>query len=189
MAIIYPQTPTPSIPLTVEQIFKTLISSTESGKEYRRTKWIKPKRRIKIKYNRRYKNELENIWQFHFDRKGNYESFIFIFPYSENWNNEYVGKGDGTTATFKLPVWNDYTSLSIYINGTLQTEGTDYTITTYTDDRPDVVFTTAPAQGDIITCDFSGKPALIMRFEEYILNKEMIENLLTTIGLTLVEVK
>jgi len=189
MAVIFPTSPPVSVPFGVQQMWRTLISQTETGKEYRRKKWAYPKRVIQISYGRRSADELNTIWQFYVDRQGAKESFIFIFPYEETWRNEFIGKGDGTTTTFKLPVWNDYTSLKVYVDGVLQTEGTDYSITTYPSDRPDVVFTTAPSAGAVITCDFTGKPALVMRFDEDILSKSVFVNLITSIGIRLREVR
>lgn len=188
MPYIFPQTPLPSIPFQVFSEFRTIVSQTDTGKEYRRRKWLYPKRRLRLQYGRRPQSEIESLFRFYHARRGKYEDFIFIFPYSVTWEDEFIGKGDGTTTAFKLPVWS-WSSLTVYINGSPQTEGTDYTITTYTNDRPDITFSTAPADGDIITCDFTGQPALIMRFAQDVQDYQVFEALIHSLGLELQEVR
>jgi len=231
MAIFYPSNPKPSIPLEVEQQWRTLISITETGREFRRRKWIKPRRRIKIKYDRRYKNELDTIWQFYVDRKGTYEEFLFVFPYEENWQNEFVAKGseywsynnqvryyvpvkeptsitiivDGKTFyPLKSDNWNQLFNISLSWSSALNTSKLwayylswdglthPYYFIYYTNstDRDFIVFYNyTPSPTSTIYCNFIGKPCLRMRFEEDNLNKQVAEVLLTTIGLTLIEIK
>ena len=69
--------------------------------------------------------------------------------------DEDVGTGDGSTKTFSLK-WHPVKagSYTIYVDGTAQTEGTDYTIDTNTGE---ITFDTAPANGADITADYTSE--------------------------------
>ena len=233
MAAIYPQTPVPSTPFEVEQRWRTLISQTDTGKEYRRRKWIRPRRRIKLRYRNYPKSELDLIWQFYTERKGAYESFMFIFPYAENWTNEYVGKGSDYFATgadntiaYYLPVkeptsitlsidgktfyplysykWTDIMDVNQtwsnaidtnktwanYISWDGQAHGYYFVYFSQSLDKDYAVLLNydVPATS-IIYANFEGKPVLDVRFEEDNLSKSVFVNLLTTLGINLVEVR
>jgi len=67
--------------------------------------------------------------------------------------DESVGTGDGTTTVFNLANNNIVTgSEKIYIDDSLKTKDTDYTINY---DTGEITFTTAPANGSTITADYT----------------------------------
>ena len=72
---------------------------------------------------------------------------------NKNITDEEVGTGDGSNEVFYLD-WTPINSGSytIYVNGTAQTDGTDYTLDLKTGK---LEFATAPANGDVITADYS----------------------------------
>lgn len=74
-----------------------------------------------------------------------------------SFQGEAVGTGDGVDTTFSLlvaPIIAD--SQKIYLDGTLQTETTNYTIT---DSTGAITFTVAPANGVKITADYAANVA------------------------------
>ena len=66
---------------------------------------------------------------------------------------EYVGVGDDSTVDFVLDHTPIEGSLKLYVNGTLQVEDTDFTLSTAT-----VTFTTAPTLSDPITASYVYAP-------------------------------
>ena len=74
---------------------------------------------------------------------------------------EYVGVGDGEDKTFSLDNTPIGGSLRLYVDGTLQVETTDYSIST-----ADITFVTAPGDGEAITANYE-KSASDNTFEDY----------------------
>lgn len=74
---------------------------------------------------------------------------------------EYVGKGDGSDKTFSLDNTPVSGSLKLYVNNSLQTETTHYTIS-----GADITFVTAPTDGHPITASYD-KTADDNTFEGY----------------------
>lgn len=85
---------------------------------------------------------------------------------------EYVGKGDGSDTTFSLDNTPIVGSVQLYVNGTLQVEGSenDYTIS-----GADITFVTVPPSGHQITASYD-KEASDNTFESY--DDELLENLI-----------
>lgn len=83
---------------------------------------------------------------------------------------EYVGMGDGSTKEFNLDNTPVEGSLQLYVDGALQVEDTDYTISDTT-----ITFTTAPASNAPITASYD-KAAPDSTFEAY--DNELLEKLI-----------
>jgi len=83
---------------------------------------------------------------------------------------EYVGMGDGETVAFTLDNTPVSGSLKLYVNGTLQTETTHYTISTAT-----ITFVTAPTLNHAITASYD-YAASANTFEAY--DDELLEILI-----------
>jgi len=139
--MLYPQTPVPDIPLEVRKEHNNLITQLTSGIEYRRNLRFRERRIITLNYRLVPRSQMQGIYNFFSARKGAFEPFIFEFPYEDTWENEYVGKGDGTA--------------------------TVYTVDN-TGERATITFTTAPAVDSLITCSFIGKARLKVRFNNTI---------------------
>lgn len=74
--------------------------------------------------------------------------------YPLQFNNQAVGTGDGVTVAFTLsnpPIVAD--SQSVYVDGVLKAETTDYTIN---DTTGAITFLVAPANGEAITASYQG---------------------------------
>src|SRR4030043_346475 len=82
--------------------WKPLISDAETGKEQRRQKWTFPKRDVTLKCTFLFGVNSNTAWDFYHARKGSYQSFTWFVPIQLAYTNEYVGQGDGVTATFTL---------------------------------------------------------------------------------------
>jgi len=165
---------------------KTLFSEFEDlGEEKRRQKKLFPTRDFSIGYEWISKEEARTLWEFYKARAGAYEAFNFFHPWSDTYDGEYVGTGDGSTTVFNLPAENssDYT---VYVDGVEQTGGgDDYTFSAGggTDGADKITFTSAPAAGKRITYDFTGNLKIRGRFMEDKLDWDTFYDRLTNMGL------
>ncbi|MBW2024369.1 MAG: DUF2460 domain-containing protein [Deltaproteobacteria bacterium] len=176
----FPDTISAVYPLIEEIAFKTLISNFDNlGEEQRKRKWLYPRRIITLRFNGLSQSDIRTLWQFYLDRSGSYEAFNWFHPYSNTYEGEYVGTGDGSTTVFNLPS-KSATSRTLYIDGVSQTEGTNWTFTSEggADGADKCEFTTAPNSGQRITFDFSGYLKVRCRFAEDIMS---FENFVTTL--------
>ena len=86
-----------------------------------------------------YRNE---FWHFLFSNWNDYSENAIVYYMSDNTTEYFTG--DGVEDDFQLKVTPN-SVVSVTVNGTAQTAGTDYTVSTDT-----VSFTTAPAKDAII---------------------------------------
>jgi len=187
----YPETPRPIYPLTVTPVWKTLISLQGTGKEQRRQKSLFPVYDVIINYHALSAADAKTLWEFYMARKGAYEAFYIydlalLADVSFNHTDQYCGTGDAATDTFDLP-GRSTSSQVIYIDGATQSTPGDYSILTgggvSNSDR--VQFTSAPAEGAIITCDFAGFLRIRARFKEDRLDRDLFLTKLFRYGIEL----
>jgi hypothetical protein len=166
---LYPtlsESPFITISRGIEQ--KILKSNFDNlGKIQVKRKWLYPRRKLQLNYTRITNTELMELEQFYINRNGPYNAFTFIYPSSESETitSEYVATGDGSTTGFNLP-FKGGSSISIYIDGNLQSTPSNYTITENggTDGVDSISFTDAPESGARVICDFTGRLAIKCRF-------------------------
>lgn len=82
-------------PFDEDLLYKTALSPTEGGKEYRYQKWQVPKRTWKIIADARTPAESGALWRFYQRRKGAYDTFLF-----ENPNDSPVLEAQGQYDVF-----------------------------------------------------------------------------------------
>jgi len=127
---------------------------------------------VAVSYKAISKVDCQTLYAFYMARRGAFQGF-YIYDLSLlqslSWAHTalYVGTADGSTTIFDLP-GRSTSSQAIYVNGTAQSSGTDYSILTgggsASADR--VSFVAAPTSGDVISCDFTGFARLPVRFSQ-----------------------
>lgn len=139
----------------------------EMGTEQVKRKWLFFKRTIALTYGSITKTEANTLRQFYIDRYGNYTAFNWFHHEFDTYVKEYVCTGDGVTLVFNLPS-KQAQSYSVYINNALQTETTDYTISSEggADGADQITFTSAPAAGEYVTFSFAGYLKVHCRFKD-----------------------
>jgi hypothetical protein len=173
--------------------FSTVVTATESGRnEKRRIRWTTAQEILVARWGRRddAKTIAEGIADFHRQTFGAGLAFVaFDFDATFAHTRVYVPKGttNGTRTTWNLPCAAAATSVSIYLDGVLQSTGFSVT-TDGANGRQKVTWTVAPAAGKTITCNFTGQRAWACRFESDLLELEADDNGLYAFALRLVEV-
>lgn len=167
--------------------FRTLVSEYESGAQGTKQKWLFPRRSYSLKYQRVSVVQARTLWQFFLARKGKHLPFNFFHPFEALYVGEYVGTTDGTTTIYNLPstLASGYT---LYLGGAALTGGgVDYTFaaTAGEDGADKITFTAAPAAGQYITVDFTGRLKVRCKGGEDLMSFETFYNRLVTTGLTL----
>jgi len=181
----FPTTPVPKFPITVKQVWNTIVTPFDSGTEQRRQKQAFPKYDIELLFDILSKTEFAALWNFYTARRGSYEAFYFYtIPATEDFDGLYVDVGNGSTTIFDLP-GKSTSAQSIYLDNVLQTTG--YSILTGggAENADRVSFTSAPTAGQVITCDFTGYQRIHCRFESDEIAKEMFSVQLYRTGLKL----
>jgi hypothetical protein len=155
----------------------------DSGKEQRRQKQLYAKYDVKLQYNVLTTVEIQVLWNFYTARQGTFEAFYFYTLEVADWDNLYVGVGDGTSVTFDLP-GKSTSSVTVYVDG--------YTVATYTklvgggaESSDRITFVTAPSAGQIITCDLTGYLRIRCRFKEDYFSRNNFEYVLYKSGIEL----
>lgn len=169
---VYPEDPKPIYPLIVSPQWDTLMAGkTDSGKEQRRQKSLFPVFDLTIKYHALGATDTSTLYDFYqATGQGAYGEFYTFDPSLHTsiallHTSMYIGAGDGSTVLFTVP-GRSTTSLSIYVDGVLQTVATNYTVSTGTGEgsADQVTFVTAPQTGAVIYCSFYGYPRYKTRF-------------------------
>lgn len=167
-------------PVRMDIITKTIFSRFDDlGEEQRKQKWLYPRRDITVKYNFISKADMETLWEFYLARAGAFNAFSFFMPEPEgtppSYIGEYVGTGDGTTDIFNLPCKLS-TGRTVYVAGLVQSDegasNPDYNFTPVggADGADKIDFSDSgmaiPANGQVITLDFTGTLKIRSRFAE-----------------------
>lgn len=184
MAVFPSDTIIPNYDYEVVQEWKTVISTFDGANEQRKQKWTFPKYHVKLTFGPLSHADVATLWKFYQARKGAYEAFYFYTVESEAWEDLYVATGDGSTKIFDLP-GKTTSSQVIYISGDQQDSG--YTILVGGGDGSSdrIEFTTAPAEGDVISCDFTGYMRILCRFKQDNMSRTLFEYNLYRVGLEL----
>ena len=179
----FPESPVPNYTLTLTPKWRTQISALGDNYEQRTAKQLYPQFDVTVQFNAFPSHtDMMILWDFYQARKGSYEGFYIYDPqlhaatYPAH-EGLYIDTADGSTTTYDIP-GRSTSSQSIYLDGVAQTLTTDYTISTGTglESADQVAFVSAPAAGDIITCDFTGILRIPVRFEKDRLSFELFEN-------------
>lgn len=187
----FPEDPKPIYPLIVTPEWRTLISTAGTGKEQRRQKALFAVYDVTVRYRALSAAGVKTLWEFYMARKGAFEAFYIydlalLAAVSFNHSTLYCATGDGETTIFDIP-GRSTSSHAIYANGVEQDDPTDYGILTgggeSSSDR--VEFTNAPAEGTIITCDFTGYLRIRSRFMHDRLPRELFLRNLFQYGIEL----
>ncbi len=191
-ANIYPASPLPIYPVVITPRWDTLTRPFDSGAEQRRQKSLFPVFDVSLRYAALSDSDIQTLFDFYMARKGAFESFYFFDPrvstglMSTSYDALYVDTGDGSTDVFDLP-GKSTSGQAIYVDGTLQTVTTHYTILTGGGDggADRVDFVTAPTLGQSISCDFAGALRVHCRFAVDNLSFEWFKVALQNVGIQL----
>ena len=152
--------------------WNTKVVRSASGRERRTAIRAYPLWQFALKYevirHRTTQDELATLFEFFNSMQGMALPFLFVDPSDNAVTAQNFGTGDGATVAFQLkrsinswvePVYAAYAP-SIYVNGTLKTITTDYTIGA----NGVITFTAAPAAAAAIT--WTGNFYYLCRFDQ-----------------------
>lgn len=186
---VFPETPLPVYPVSIEPEWRTIADEADSGAEQRRQKWLFAKWNASFRYDALTAADLSTHYAFYMARKGSYEPFWYFDPrpslgMTVAHTDIYVGTGNGSTQTFDLP-GKSTSSRTLYVDGVSQSTGFAY-LTGGGDGSADrVTFTSAPADGAIITLDFTGILRMRVRFAVDRMSMELFQTVLQRLGVQL----
>lgn len=186
-------------PYEEEIKFLTVISESESGREQRYQKWLKPKRTFRMQLRARSllgQAESNQIWRFYMRHKGAFDSFYFENPTENPVTAETVGSGDGIKTVFYL---GNKVSLntgdailvpnSLTLKRSIGGTGDYLSFAAYTinNDFGKITTNSALPSGDVLRAD-PYEFFYRVRFKEDNLTRETMVASLSTFGLELEEV-
>lgn len=159
---VYPDLPGLTWSATRTPIWRTLIQESESGREVRAALWSRPRWKWALVYDWLPSDEatqdLQALLGFFLQRRGAFESFLFLDPEDQGVAGQFIGTGDGATRAYQMqrtlggytePIY-DVTGVStIYLDGVAQDSGWEI------DAKGGLTFTAPPGAGVEITADFS----------------------------------
>jgi uncharacterized protein (TIGR02217 family) len=156
---VLPDLPGRRWPFSRAPVHSTTIKTSVSGREYRRQNWSYPRYEYKFGYEVLRQagayTELAQMLGFVNSRGGSFDSFLYTDADDSTVALQQIGVGNGSTQAFQLirsfggylePVWDVNGAPSIYVDGSLQTLTTHYTI----DSAGLVTFVTAPTAGKVV---------------------------------------
>ena len=180
-------------PITVKLQYKTLKGEKFGlyQKEQRKSKRSFPLRLLTLKYEGLTPSEMRELFQFYQDMLGAYDDFSFFFPTTWtplDYENEYVGVGDGSSTLFNMPCVSGE-DVVIYNNGIELTDEVDYYYYqeggTTGEDYIEFDSGSIPENGDVITADFTGHLKVRCSFLDDELSAEQFSELLVNTGVDL----
>jgi hypothetical protein len=171
----YPETPYPQ-EMDIEIEWKTIVAGLGSGSEQRKQKWTFPKYNVRIPYSSKSLDdpEMQTLWDFYLARKGPFEAFYiydFTLDVTMDYNAQYVGVGDGSTTIFDIP-GRSTSAQAIYFDEVDQAAGWSILTGGGASSSDRVSFSSAPAAGVIISCDFTGYLRMRCRFADDRLSRD-----------------
>lgn len=162
---------------TIEPRWRTLINSTDTDNEQRIAKRAFPVFDVRLKFGALSKANFALLWDFYCARRGSYEAFYWFAPESDTYKGLFVGIGTGSKTIWDLP-GKSTSARTLYKNGQLQSSGFTYLTGGGEGGADRVQFDAAPANGDVLSVDFTGILRVKCRFENDRLTKEFFEILL-----------
>jgi uncharacterized protein (TIGR02217 family) len=141
--------------------FSTKVQTAASGKDATAAYWTYPRWTFKLSYELLRggsQTELNTILGFFLARKGQFDTWLYTDPSDYIVTGQQIGIGDGSTLAFQLlrtlggfvePMKNINGTPVIKIGGATQTTGWSVNSSGL------ITFVAAPANGAIITADFS----------------------------------
>lgn len=185
----FPTTPKPQFEYVEEQEFKTIISIFDDGNEQRRAKWAVPRYNVSLTYNALPASHSLTLWEFYKARKGAWESFYFFAGEAEadsrSYQKEYICVSNGSDTVLDLPCRLS-TVTALYKNSSVMSTA-DYTVNTTAgaNGEDTLSLASAPASGDVLTCDFDGYLKIKCRFEDDRMSRTLFDRSLYRTGLQL----
>lgn len=146
--------------------FSTNVLTAASGLEKRAQFWSYPKWRFNLHYDvlrADSTNEFQTMVAFVLSQAGKFNAFYYKDPTDYHVDTQGIGTGDGATKTFPLvrsiggftePVAHSPSVSKVYLNGVEQVSGWSLTASTYGRGSDTITFTSAPANGVLVTADF-----------------------------------
>lgn len=182
---------TPSYDYSVQPAFYNLrLGPTDGDFIQRRRKRLTPLMRFTLQFNNLIEANIKTLYDFFIARYGGWDAFAFFDFDSKTWTAISVGTGDGSTTSFAL-IAKETSARTVYVDSVAQIEGTDYTFYSGqgTDGQDKITFASAPANGAVITADYTGRKYYSnCIFGEDYMDRNLFEVKLYKTGLTIVEV-
>lgn len=177
---------TPEFGLDESLEFRSNITESPDGKEFRDNLWDYGIREYKLTCRYLTKDVTDYIWNFYTARKGRYDYFLVKILTEYQIESENVGTANGVTATFNLNVFPVDTTAnhSCTVNGVANT---NYTLSNnFTTEVSSITFNPIPAVGTILV---SYENYFKVRFAEDKLTRQLVAYQLLHTGMTLREVR
>jgi len=186
---LFPTTITPGLP-SIKSIWNTTITPMKSGKENRTQNWVFNRRIVTVTFPNISLLDAKSIINFYNnDCKGARYSFHFKWTVSENYTKEYIDQGDGTTTTFTLPLTGGADGTTTMYEDDVEQAARTFSAAGGTDSRDQVVFDSAPADGELITASFTGYWTPEVRFPDNIAYQYNLHDIMTYEKIELIEVR
>lgn len=148
---------------TRDPVWSTSVKTSVAGREYRNSNYSYPLWKYKLKFEflraRAAFPEMQALAAFYNARSGAADTWLHNDVDDNSVTAQQFGVGDGTTKIFQLvrsfggytePVFELNAAPQIYVNGTLKTITTDYTVTML-GGAGVVTFVAAPAAAAVLT--------------------------------------
>jgi uncharacterized protein (TIGR02217 family) len=148
-------------------IWKTGIQESASGIEQRATRWSYPRWKFSLTFEflRDDSNaEFQTLVSFFNSMKGMYDYFYYSDPSENSETAQGLGTGNGTQTDFPLvkslgsfvePVFHAPTVTAVYKDGVVQATGWTLVASSGGYGNDTIRFSSAPANGVVITADFT----------------------------------
>lgn len=175
---VWPETdPNPNYPLVITPVWRTDIVELDDGVEQRRTNWLFPVFDVLVNYSKLTAAEAQTLWQFYMARRGAslafhiYDLSLLASLSFSQATALYMATADGTTTIYDLP-GRSTSGQTIYVDGV--EDGSVSILTGGGDGGADrASWASAPAQGAVLSAEFTGHLRMKVRFEQDRLPREL----------------